>query len=395
MKKKKYGFGTTTVHGGEDGKFLYNPSSTPIYQTSTFFFDDIKEAGDVYRGDKEGFIYTRIGNPTVNAFEEKMTLLEEGGAAVAFSSGMGAISAVCLEMLRPGDEVISCRQIYGGSKGFLDNILKKLNCKVKYFGPYEDLNRKIPALITKKTKLIFFETPSNPELSIIDISLIAGIAGRYKLMSVIDNTFATPYLQRPLSLGIDCVVHSATKYIGGHGDTIGGVVVSSKDFISRLRKNMLLRLGACLAPFNAWLFLRGLKTLHVRMEYHCESASKIADFLNGHSKVKEVLFPGLKGHAGHAIAKKQMEGFGGMVSFRLANSNACKKFMNKLKLCKIGVSLGDTETIVLHSASMLHPELSDSACRKTGIDPTLIRISTGLEDEEDVIEDIETALKGV
>ncbi len=395
MKKKKYGFGTKTVHGGEGGKFMYHPASTPIYQTSTFFFDNTGEAGDVYRGGKEGFIYTRIGNPTVKAFEEKMALLEGGEAAVAFSSGMGAISAVFLELLKPGDEMISSRRIYGGSKAFLKNILGRLNCKVNYFEPYENLERKLPQLINKKTRFIFFETPSNPELSIVDIRLISKIAAEYGLMSVIDNTFATPYLQKPLNLGVDCVVHSATKYIGGHGDSIGGAVVSSKDFVSRLRKSMLPDLGACLSPFNAWLFLRGLKSLHVRMDYHCRSASLIAGFLNSRAEVKEVLFPGLRAHPGHEIARSQMTGFGGMVSFRLSDRRACRRFMDKLRLCKIGVSLGDTETIVLHSASLQHARLSDSACRKIGVDPTLIRLSTGLEDAEDIIEDIGDALNGI
>ncbi|MBI5638986.1 MAG: PLP-dependent transferase [Nitrospirae bacterium] len=395
MKKKRYGFGTEAVHGGEEKGFLYNPASTPIYQTSTFFFSDMQEAAEVNQGRKEGFVYTRIGNPTIKAFEDKMAILEGGEAAQAFSSGMAAISAVLLEILRPGDEIISSSHIYGGARSFFDNILRKLDCPVRYFSPLEDLKKKIPALITKKTRLIFFETPSNPELSIIDLKLISGIARKHKIVSVIDNTFATPYLQRPLVSGIDCVIHSATKYIGGHGDAIGGVVAGSGDFIARLRKNMLLNLGACASPFNAWLFLRGLKTLHVRMEHHCRSAEKIADFLKRHPKVKGVLFPGLKDHPGHAVAKRQMSAFGGMVSFGLPGRSSCRRFIDNLHICRLGVSLGDTETIVLNSALMFHSEISDAACRRLGIEPTLIRISTGLEDPEDIIEDMKTALKAV
>jgi len=392
MKNKKYRFATVTVHGGEEGRFLHNPSSTPIYQTSTFFFNETKEAGDVAGNNKEGFLYTRVSNPTVKAFEDKMALLEGGESAVAFSSGMAAISSVFIEFLRPGDEVISSRQIYAGSRGFFENTLKKLACPVRYFESGDDLKKTIPSLINRKTRVIFFETPTNPELSIIDISAIARLARQYKLISIMDNTFATPYLQKPLSYGIDCIIHSATKYICGHGDALGGIVVSSREIISSIRKNTLLNLGGCLSPFNAWLFLRGLKTLHIRMDHHCGSALKIANFLDRHKKVKDVLYPGLKTHAGHKTAKKQMKAFGGVVSFRLTNRLACKKFLNNLDLCKIGVSLGDSATLVLHSASLFHSKLSDSACRRIGIDPELIRISAGLEDVDDIIEDIQAAL---
>ncbi|MGE5299907.1 MAG: trans-sulfuration enzyme family protein [Acidobacteriota bacterium] len=393
--RKDPGFGTIAVHGGEEGRFAFSPSSTPIYQTSTFTFDSAEEGGEVEKGEREGFVYTRIGNPTVKAFEDKMALLEGGESCVSFSSGIAALSAVFLELLKPGDEVLSSSQIYSGSKLFFAHILQKLGCMVRRFGPYDDLKKVIPALVTEQTRLIFFETPSNPELSIVDIGLIAGLAKKHGLVSVVDNTFATPYLQRPIESGIDCVVHSATKYIGGHGDAIGGVVVSSKEFISGLRPNILQNLGACLSPFNAWLFLRGLKTLHLRMERHCRTAGAVAEFLAGHPKVKTVLFPGLKTHPGHPIAKKQMSGFGGMVSLRLENSRACRKFINGLRLCKKGVSLGDAGTLALHYASMFHPKLSDASCRKIGVDPTLIRISTGLEDAEDIVEDLSNSLSAL
>ena len=393
--RKDPGFGTIAVHGGEEGRFAFDPVSTPIYQTSTFTFGSAEEGGEVEKGEREGFIYTRIGNPTVSAFEDKMALLEGAESCVSFSSGMAALSAVFLELLKPGDEVLSSNQIYGGSKLFFAHILHKLGCGVRRFGPYDDLKKVVPSLVTEQTRLIFFETPSNPELSIVDIGLIAGLAKKIGLVSVIDNTFATPYLQRPIESGIDCVVHSATKYIGGHGDAIGGVVVSSKEFISGLRPNMLQNLGACLSPFNAWLFLRGLKTLHVRMERHCRTACAVAEFLVGHPKVKTVLFPGLRTHPGHPIAKKQMSGFGGMVSLRLENGRACRKFINGLRLCKTGVSLGDSGTLALHYASMFHPKLSDTSCLKIGVDPTLIRLSTGLEDAEDIIGDLRYSLSAL
>jgi len=252
-----------------------------------------------------GFVYTRIGNPTVQAFEEKLAALEGAEAAVAFASGMAAISAVFLELLRPGDEVISCSQIYGGTRGFYEQILSRTKCTVRHFSAHEDIKKKIPLLVNRKTRLVFFETPSNPELSIIDMESVSSIARNHGLFSVIDNTFATPYLQQPLAHGIDCVVHSATKYIGGHGRRNCGIVAGKKEFVARLRKTTLPYIGGCLSPFNAWLYLRGLKTLHLRMDYHCRSAAAIADFLSRHRKVRAVLYPGLPGHPGHDIAKNR------------------------------------------------------------------------------------------
>jgi cystathionine beta-lyase/cystathionine gamma-synthase len=393
--KKFYGFGTNAVHGGEEEMLSCKPSSTPIYQTSTFFFDDIEEAFGIGQGTREGFIYTRLGNPTVRAFEDKMALLEGGESAVAFASGMGAVAAVFQELLKPGDEVISSSRVYAGTRSYYREILGDLGCSVNYFEPEDDLEKKVPSLITGKTKVIFFESPSNPELSIIDMALIARLARRHGLVSVIDNTFATPYLQRPLLTGIDCVVHSATKYIGGHGDAIGGVVVGPAAFVSRLKERMLVYLGACLSPFNAWLFLRGLRSLHVRMDRHCSSAALVAGFLSDHPKVTEVLYPGLKSHRGHRAAKAQMSGFGGMVSFSLRSRSACRRFFRALRLCRIGVSLGDTETIALNYALMFHPDKTDAACRRIGVDPMLIRISIGLEDPEDIVEDLKSALEAV
>ncbi|MDP2158312.1 MAG: PLP-dependent aspartate aminotransferase family protein, partial [Nitrospirota bacterium] len=321
MKKKKIGFATQAVHEGE-GQFPHHPSSTPIFQASTFYFDTIEEAGRVSQGTQKGFVYTRIGNPTIEVFEKKLAMLEKAEDAVAFASGMAALAAVFLEVLAPGDEMISSSRIYGGSKGFFEQILKKNGCMVRFFDPRENLEAKISSLVNKKTKLIFFETPSNPELSIIDLEIISTLARKHGLFSVIDNTFATPYLQQPLSHGIDCVVHSATKYMGGHGDAIGGIVAGSREFIARLRKTMLLFMGGCISPFNAWLFIRGLKTLHIRMDYHCRSAEQIAAFLTGHKKITRVFYPGLKEHPGHEIAKKQMAAFGGMVSFILDSRDA-------------------------------------------------------------------------
>ncbi|MBA4372631.1 MAG: methionine gamma-lyase [Thermodesulfovibrio sp.] len=389
------GAGTLLVHGEGDFCAVASPSSMPIYQASTFFFTDPADVAAIAGGQKNGFVYTRMGNPTVKAFEDKIALLEESDAAVAFSSGMAAVAAVLLELLEPGDEVISSSSIYGGTRIFFDRTLRKLNCPVLYFDPQDDLKVKLPSLITKKTRLIFFESPSNPSLSIIDVRVIADIARKYRLVSVIDNTFATPYLQKPLLEGIDCVIHSATKYIGGHGDALGGIVAGPEKLVRRLRENMLMNLGGCLSPFNAWLFLRGLKTLHLRMDCHCRSAAAIAEFLAGQNKVRSVLYPGLREHPGHRTAGKQMKDYGGVVSLTLGSRAACRRFMKRLRLCRVGVSLGDTETIVMNAALMFNSKLSDAACLQKGIDPTLIRISTGLEDAADIIGDIGQALKGL
>ncbi|GAB4491209.1 MAG: PLP-dependent aspartate aminotransferase family protein [Thermodesulfovibrionales bacterium] len=395
MKKKAPGFGTRAVSAGEGRDEPFHPSSSPIYQSSTFFFPDTREFQDVSEGKHEGFIYTRLGNPTVDAFEQKVADLEGAESGVAFSSGMAAVSAVFLALLRPGDEVVSSSRIYGGSRSLFENTLRGLNCTVRFFDPEGDLRQTLPSLLNAKTRLIFFETPSNPELSIVDIRLLAAIGRKHRVFTVIDNTFATPYLQRPLSLGIDCVLHSATKYFGGHGDAIGGVVAGPKDFCALLRRTSLLNIGGCLSPFNAWLFLRGMKTLHLRMDRHCDTAARIADFLQDQKPVGSVCYPGLRSHPGHRIAKKQMDAFGGVVSFRLRSRAACRKFLDSLRLCRIGVSLGDAETLALSYAPMFHPRRSDAQCRKIGIDPLLVRISTGLEDADDIIRDIRDALRQV
>lgn len=384
-------FGTQAVHAGEEN-IPYRPSSMPIYQTSTYTFESVGEAAEVIQGSREGFVYTRIGNPTVQAFERKLAVLEGAASAVSFASGMAALSAVFQELLRPGDEIISSSHIYAGTRGLFGLLQQREGCRTRFFDPEDDIRKTVPRLINKKTRLIFFETPSNPELSIIDISRIAALAKKHSLVSVTDNTFATPYLQQPLRLGVDCVVHSATKYIGGHGDAIGGAAAGTREFIARLRKRMLLYGGACLSPFNAWLYLRGLKTLHVRMDRHCRTAAEIADFLSASPKVEEVLYPGLPGHRGHRIARRQMSGFGGVVSFRLKSRAACRTVLDRLQLCRTGVSLGDVETLVMNGALMFHPDITDAACRKIGVEPTLIRVSTGLEDAGDIIADLKTAL---
>lgn len=391
-RQDSYRFSTLAVHGGEGGH-PHNPLSVPIYQNAVFAFDDVEAAADqVETG--EGFIYSRIGNPTVDAFEQKMALLEGGEAALAFASGMAAISAVFMTLAKPGDHILASRKMYSGAHSLISHQLRPMGYQVEFFdaagadGP-ENLKR----ALRDNTRFVYFESPSNPELDIVDILALTGIVKQRGIPTVIDNTFATPYLQRPLSLEVDVVVHSATKYIGGHGDAVGGVVVGSDNLIGRMRHGVRKDLGGILSPLHAWLYLRGLKTLPLRMDRHCGSAMEVAHFLESHPAVGAVIYPGLASHPDHELAKKQMSNFGGVVSFRLPSRDHGKRFCDAVRLCTLGVSLGDAATLVLHTASMFHRMESDEQCRGKGVDPLLVRLSVGLEDPSDIIEDLDRALR--
>lgn len=386
-----YRFSTLAVHGGEGGH-PHNPLSVPIYQNAVFAFDDIDAAvNQVETG--EGFIYSRIGNPTVDAFEQKMALLEGGEAALAFASGMAAISAVFMTLAKPGDHILAARHMYSGAHSLIAHQLGPMGYQVEFFDAagvegLENLRR----ALKDNTRFVYLESPSNPELDIADIGALAGIAKQRGIPTVIDNTFATPYLQQPLKMGVDVVIHSATKYIGGHGDAVGGIVVGSDNLIDRMRHGVRKDLGGILSPLHAWLYLRGLKTLPLRMDRHCGSAMEVARFLESHPAVGSVIYPGLASHAGHELARKQMNNFGGVVSFRLPSRENGKQFCDTVRLCTLGVSLGDAATLVLHTASMFHRMESDDQCRGKGVDPLLVRLSVGLEDPSDIIEDLDRAL---
>lgn len=381
------------VHGGQHPDKVTGALSPPIYQTSTFAFRDADHGARLFRREEEGYIYTRFSNPTTDILAKKIALLESTEAGLIFASGQAAMFSTVATLAKSGDHIISDNTIYGGTFGLLKNIFPRFGIDTTFVNSAN--TDEVAEAVKANTKLIFIETPANPTLKIIDITRCAETAHSKNVPLCVDNTFATPYLQRPIELGADIVIHSATKYFGGHGDIIGGVVVGKKEFISNLWINAK-DVGATIAPFNSWLVLRGLKTLAVRMDRHCESAMKIAEYLQNHGKVEKVYYPGLTSHRGHELAKKQMSDFGGMVGFDLKDGKeAGKTIMNSVKLCILAVSLGDVDTLIEHPASMTHSTYSDEELRGCGINLGYVRISVGLEHVDDLIADLDQALSKI
>ncbi|MEW6684613.1 MAG: aminotransferase class I/II-fold pyridoxal phosphate-dependent enzyme [Candidatus Edwardsbacteria bacterium] len=388
----RYKMNTKVVHGGLKPDPATGAHVPPIYQTSTFVFKNAEEGAALFAKKKEGYIYTRLGNPTISALERKVAYLEGAEEGLAFASGMAAIFATIFALASNGAHLISDNTLYGGTFALFTNVLPKLGIKISLVDAISTKN--IEKEIQKNTKLVYIETPTNPNLKVIDIGTVSRLCKRHRLPLIVDNTFATPYLQRPLEWGADIVIHSTTKYIGGHGDTIGGIMVGKKDFVEMVKNDYAINIGGCASPFNAFLNLRGLKTLAVRMKRHSENAMQVAKFLESHKKVKRVFYPGLTSHPQHTIAKKQMSDFGGMVAFELTGGReAGRRVCNSVKLCTLAVSLGDTDTLIEHPASMTHYTYSEEECLKFGITPGLIRLSVGLEDAEDIIEDLKQALE--
>ncbi|MDZ7294379.1 MAG: aminotransferase class I/II-fold pyridoxal phosphate-dependent enzyme [candidate division KSB1 bacterium] len=391
---RKLSFATLCVHGSGGVDRLTGAVSIPIYQSSTFAFPSARAGAEIFAGQREGYIYTRIGNPTVDAFEREMAFLEGGEAACATASGMAATTTAVLTAVRTGENIVASDTLYGGTHQLFRETMKRLGIEVRDVEASQLAN--IEAAMDENTRVVFIETPSNPTLKLIDIAGAAAIAHRHGALLMVDNTFATPYFQRPLSLGADIVIHSATKYIGGHGDTIGGVIVGPADFIKQAKGQVLRDLGGCLSPFNAWLFVRGLKTLPVRMERHQFNAMRIAHYLSFHPKVARVWYPGLRIHPQHELARKQMTGFGGMVSFELKGGRAAgEKLMDSVKLMTLAVSLGDCDTLIEHPASMTHSTYSEEELLACGITPGLVRLSVGIEAVEDLINDLSQALRKI
>ncbi|MGQ9664264.1 MAG: trans-sulfuration enzyme family protein [bacterium] len=385
---------TNIVHGGVHPDEKTGAHVPPIYMTSTFVFKDVDHGARLFRDEEEGYIYTRLGNPTIDLLGQKMALLESAEAGLVFASGMAAIFATVLTVCKNGDNCVCDKVIYGGTYGLFQNVLPRIGITATFVDTSDA--KQIESAIKQNTKLIMIESPANPTLKINDISQIAEIAHRHKILLCVDNTFATPYLQRPIELGADIVLHSATKYLGGHGDLIGGIVVGKRDFIKIMGDEIAKDVGGCISPVNAWLILRGLKTLAVRMERHCENAMAIARFLKNHPKVEKVYYPGLEDHPGHNIAQKQMRAFGGMLGFDLkGGKEAGKILMNSIKLCTLAVSLGDTDTLVEHPASMTHSTYTIEELIKAGINPGFVRISVGIEHLDDLIADLEQALSKI
>jgi len=394
MKMKKYnGFQTMAVHAGEDE----NPTtaiSVPIFQTSTFRLLKYEDEARYARETAPPLFYTRWGNPTNKKLEKIMAELEGTEAALSFSSGMGAICMALLANVHSGDHIITSYPIYPEVTVLLQNIVSDYGISSTRLR-FNQL-REIENHIKENTKIIYIETPSNPTLEIADLKFIADICKKYGIFSIADNTFATPYNQKPLRLGIDLVVHSATKYLGGHSDVVAGIAAGTQNMIDKIWK-FSKTFGPVLHPFDAWLIIRGLKTLGLRVEKQNENALELARYLGKHPKVSKIFYPGIPGSPGHDIAKKQMKGFGGMLSFDLTGGiEAARKFTESVEVAINAVSLGGTETLVTHPmATINHLRLSDEELSELGITPGLIRVSAGVEDIEDIREDFKQALEKV
>ncbi len=393
---KKYGFATLQIHAGS-AKNSAGALCGPIYQSSTFVFDTVEQGGARFAGEEFGYVYTRAGNPSLTAVEEKLAALEGGEAALATASGMGAITTAIYSAVSHGGEIIADETLYGCTHSLFSVGLENFGITVHYADLSKPENMK--PFLNEKTKVVYFETPCNPTLKMLDIAAISKMAHEYnsEIMVIVDNTFCSPYLQQPLALGADAVVHSATKYINGHGDVIAGFVVGKSDFVTLCRTTSLSYLtGAVLSPFNAFLIARGLKTLNLRMERHCSNAMALAKYFESHPAVAKVYYPGLESFEGHELASRQMKLYGGMIAIELkADKAGTAAALNKLELCKIAVSLGDAETLVEHAASMTHHTYASEELAAAGIAEGLVRISVGLEDVEDIIADFDQAFADV
>jgi cystathionine beta-lyase/cystathionine gamma-synthase len=376
-------FNTKTIHGGQENDPAYGSIMPPIYQTSTY--------AQSTPGGHKGYEYSRTHNPTRNALENAFASIENGKHGLAFGSGLAAIDAV-LKLLKPGDEVVSTNDLYGGTYRLFTKIYEDFGIKFRFIG-MENAER-IEDYINEHTKLIWIETPTNPMMNIIDIVTTAKIAKKHKVLLAVDNTFATPYLQRPLDLGADIVMHSATKYLGGHSDLVmGALIVKDKDLADRLYFIQNAS-GAICGPQDSFLALRGIKTLHIRMQRHCENGKAVAEYLANHPKIENVYWPGFKDHPNHEIAKSQMNDFGGMVSFTTKGNNyeASIKIVENLKIFTLAESLGGVESLAGHPASMTHASIPKEEREKTGVVDSLIRLSVGIEDESDLIADLKQAI---
>ena len=383
---------TRAIHHGYDPAKNDYALTPPVHLTSTFAFPDAQTGGALFAGEAEGHIYSRISNPTVALLEDRVASLEGAEAGLATASGMGAISSLMWTMLKPGDEIITDQTLYGCTFAFMRDGLSRFGVKITHIDLRDPAN--LLDAISEKTRIVYFETPANPNMRLVDVRAMAGIAHARGALVVVDNTYASPLLTRPISLGADFVVHSATKYLGGHGDLVAGMVLGRAEAIRDVRmigvKDMT---GSVMSPFNAMLVMRGLKTLQLRMARHCESGQRVAEWLEAQPGVAAVHYPGLPSHPQHELAKRQMDGFGGMIAFELAGGyEAGIEMMNRLQLIRRAVSLGDAETLIQHPASMTHSTYSPEERQAHGISDGLLRLSVGLEDAQDILADLADAL---
>ncbi|MFH0761193.1 MAG: aminotransferase class I/II-fold pyridoxal phosphate-dependent enzyme [Bacteroidota bacterium] len=391
MKTTDKGFNTKLIHAGEHEDAL-GSATVPIYQTSTFKFKNAQEGADCFSGKSDGFIYTRIGNPTIRALERNIAELEEGYDGIATSSGMGAITSVYMALLGAGSHIVSSDAVYGPARGILEQDFSRFNVESTFVDTSNLEN--IRAAIKPNTKVLYIETPANPTMDITDIRSCASIAKEHNLILVVDNTFSSPYLQKPLDLGADVVLHSVTKFINGHADIVGGIIVTKESGLYKKIRHSMVYMGCNMDPTQAYMVIRGAKTLAIRIERAQENAVKVAQFLQSHPKVAWIKYPGLESHPHAELAKIQMKGPGSMMSFGLTGGfESGKRLMDNVHLATLAVSLGGVETLIQHPASMTHASVSKENKLAAGITDDLVRFSIGIEDVEDIINDLKQALE--
>ncbi len=378
------GFSTRAIHAGQDPEPVTGAIMPPVFLTSTYVQEEL--------GKHKGYEYSRVSNPTRTALEQNVAALEEGAHGMAYGSGTAAVDAI-IHLLKPGDHVVLSRSVYGGTYRIAKMVWEDFGLQFDFVDSTH--LEAIEKAIRPETRMLFIETPTNPTMEITDLAGSAAIARKHNLISVVDNTFATPWLQQPLRFGHTMVVHSLTKYLNGHSDMLGGLVVTNDAAIAERLRFIQKSVGGILSPFDAWLCLRGTKTLAVRMARHCASAMQVAEWLKDHPRVQRVYYPGLADHPQHALAKKQMCAFGGMISFELGTLQAAAAFLKGIRLCALAESLGGVETIITHPASMTHAAIPSAVRQQIGVTDGLVRISVGLEEVEDLLADLEGALAGI
>lgn len=383
-KNKQPGFSTRAIHSGQEPDPLTGAVSVPIYPTSTYVQEEL--------GENKGYEYSRVSNPTRDRLEQNLAALEGGIAARVFASGMAATNAICT-MFKAGDHIVCGHDLYGGVPRLFNQVLADFGLEFTYVNTTDPIN--VESAIRKNTRMVYIETPTNPLMALTDVLAVSQICRRKKVELVVDNTFMSPYFQQPIALGADMVVHSTTKFLNGHSDGLGGVVVCTRKEQADRLAFVQKAAGAILSPFECWLILRGVKTLAVRMRQHDESGRIVADFLSRHRKVKKVFYPGLPEHPQHALAKRQMSGFGSMITFETGSLSNAKKLLKRVRVCSLAESLGGVETLISHPATMTHAALGEKGRKAIGITDGMVRISVGIEDIDDIVDDLNSALNAI
>ncbi|MDN5299914.1 MAG: methionine-gamma-lyase [Clostridiales bacterium] len=381
-------FNTKAIHYGAIHDKQFGAHVSPLYQTSTFVFEDCAQGGDRFAGRDNGYKYTRLGNPNTREVASRLAALDETDAGLYTSTGMSAVSTALLGLMQAGDHFIAADCLYGGTVAVINKVITKYGIEMDYVKIND--TEAFQSAFKANTKVVYIETPANPTMELIDIEAVAAMVHAHGALLVVDNTFMTPYLQKPVKLGADVVVYSVTKYINGHGDVVGGIITGKQRYIDQINNPHLLNLGGTGSPFDAWLVARGLKTLGLRMERHCENAMAVAKYLEAHPKVAKVYFPGLETFPQHDLAKRQMSNFGGMIAFELEGGYAAgEKLLNNLELISLAVSLGGVDSLIQHPASMTHAAVPPEERLSAGITDGLVRISVGIEDLEDILSDLD------